>query len=145
MDYLPEVVGISPERDLQLRQKLVHSPEQRLGRVGDCLDRGLALKDDDPVRQVRGHDEVVLHDETGFLGVEDESLDDLGGHQSLLGVQVGRRLVDQVDVGRLAQTQGQGDALELTTGQILDLKLYLSFRLYSLVWNWDEMVKMVYL
>ena len=42
----------------------------------------------------RGHDEVVLDDEAGLLGVQDEPLDDLGRHQPLLRVQVRRRLVD---------------------------------------------------
>jgi hypothetical protein len=45
------------------------------------------------VGQVRGHDEVVLDHEARFLGVKDEPLDDLGGDQSLLRIQVRRRLV----------------------------------------------------
>lgn len=49
-------------------------------------------------------------------------LDDPGCHQSLLGVQVGRGLVDQVDVGRFAQTQCEGNSLQLTTGQVLHLQ-----------------------
>lgn len=49
-------------------------------------------------------------------------LDDPGGHQSLLGVQVGRGLVDQVDVGWFAQTQCEGDSLQLTTRQVLHLQ-----------------------
>lgn len=49
-------------------------------------------------------------------------LDDPGGHQSLLGVQVGRGLVDQVDVGWFAQTQREGDSLQLTTRQVLHLE-----------------------
>lgn len=49
-------------------------------------------------------------------------LDDPGGHQSLLGVQVGRGLVDQVHVGRFAQTQCEGDSLQLTTRQVLHLQ-----------------------
>lgn len=49
-------------------------------------------------------------------------LDDPGGHQSLLGVQVGRGLVDQVDVGWFAQTQREGDSLQLTTRQVLHLQ-----------------------
>ena len=48
----------------------------------------------------RGHDEVVLDDEAGLLGVEDEALDHLGRHQPLLRVQVRRRLVDLVRAGK---------------------------------------------
>ena len=80
VDSWSKVVGISAEGDLKLAEELVHSTQQRLRRVGERGDRGLALEHDDPVRQVGRHDEVVLHDETGLLGVEDEPLDDLGSH-----------------------------------------------------------------
>lgn len=49
-------------------------------------------------------------------------LDDSSSHQPLLRVQVRRRLVDQVNVGRFPQTQSEGDSLQLTTGQVLDLE-----------------------
>ena len=62
--YLPEVVGVSPESDLELSQELVHPTQQWLGRVGQCLHRGLTLKHDDSVCQVCCHDEVVLHHKT---------------------------------------------------------------------------------
>lgn len=51
-----------------------------------------------------------------------EPLDDAGGHQSLLGVQVRRRLVNQVNVGRFPQTQSESDSLQLTTRQVLNLR-----------------------
>ena len=44
----------------------------------------------------------------------------LGSHEALLGVEVGRRLVDEVDVCRLAEAQCHGDALQLTAGHVLD-------------------------
>ena len=72
-------------------------------------------------RQVGGHDEVVLHNEASLLGVEDEPLDHLGRHQSLLTVQVGRGLINQIDIGWLAETQGHGDSLELASGEVLNL------------------------
>lgn len=39
----------------------------------------------------------------------------------MFGVQVGGGLVDQVDVGRFAQTQSQGHPLQLSAGQVLNL------------------------
>ena len=33
-----------------------------------------------PVCKVGGHDEVVLHNEAGLFGVQDEPLDHLGSH-----------------------------------------------------------------
>lgn len=51
-----------------------------------------------------------------------EPLDDPSSHQSLLGVQVGRRFVNQVNVSWFAQTQCEGDSLQLTTRQVLHLQ-----------------------
>ena len=51
-------------------------------------------------------------------------LDDLGRVQTLLGVQVGGRLVNQVHVRRLAQTQRQGHALQLSSRQVQHLHTY---------------------
>lgn len=48
-------------------------------------------------------------------------LNDSGGHQSLLGVQVGGGLIDEVHVGRFSQTEREGDSLQLTSGQVLYL------------------------
>lgn len=49
-------------------------------------------------------------------------LDDSSSHQSLLRVQVCRRLVDQVNVGWFPQTQSESDSLQLTTRQVLHLR-----------------------
>ena len=51
--------------------------EQGLGRPGSGVLGGRSLVHDDPVRQVSGHDEVVLHHEGRLLHVHDEALDDL--------------------------------------------------------------------
>jgi len=48
-------------------------------------------------------------------------LDDFGSDDTLLGIKVGGRLVDQVDVGAEAQGNDEGDALELTAGQVWHL------------------------
>lgn len=51
----------------------------------------------------------------------EEPLYDPGSHQSLLRVQVGRRLVDQVNVSWFPQTQSESNSLQLTTRQVLHL------------------------
>jgi len=103
VDARPEVVRIPPESDLQRLQKLVHPAEQGLGRIGPGRDRWDAVEHDDPVGEVCGHDEIVLYDEGGLFGVEDEPLDDFGGVKTLLRVQVSRGFVDQIDVGGTTQ------------------------------------------
>lgn len=40
-------------------------------------------------RRASRHDEIVLYDESSLLGVEDESLDDLSGDDTLFRIEVG--------------------------------------------------------
>mmetsp|Transcript_47841 Transcript_47841/g.120443 ORF Transcript_47841/g.120443 Transcript_47841/m.120443 type:complete len:200 (+) Transcript_47841:495-1094(+) len=74
--------------------------------------------DNHTVRKVSGHDKIVLHDEGGLLGVQNETLDHLGGDQTLLRIKIGARLIDEIDVSRLSECQHQSQALKLTTGQM---------------------------
>jgi hypothetical protein len=53
--------------------------------------------------------------------VQDEALDDLGGDDALLGVEVCGGLVDEVHVGRLAEAERERHALQLPAGEVLDL------------------------
>ena len=75
--------------------------------------------------------------------MQNEPLDDLGGHNTLLGVKVGGGLVDQVNIRlggggvknfsqqmmwkvnsgtyRLSETENQGNTLKLTTREVLHL------------------------
>jgi len=57
----------------------------------------------------------VLHNESRFLAVEDESLDDLSSDDSLLGIQISRRFIDKIDISWLTQSQDNADSLEFTT------------------------------
>ena len=68
--------------------------------------------------EVGGHDEVVLDNEAALLGVHDEPLDHLSRDDALLRVQVRARLVDQVDVGGLAQAHSP-ELLPRAAGQLL--------------------------
>lgn len=47
-------------------------------------------------------------------------LDDAGGHDSLLRVEVGRRLVNEVNVRGLSQSDDQRHSLELSSREVLD-------------------------
>lgn len=114
-------VGVTSEGDIQALQELVASGEQRLWLLSTRLDGWLTVKDNDTVGKVGGHDEIVLDDEGGLLRVHDETLDDPGGNDTLLGVEVCRRLIDQVDIGWDTQGQDNGNTLQLTTRQVLDL------------------------
>jgi len=57
----------------------------------------------------------MFHNEGAAVGVGDETLDNFGGDNTLLGVQVGTGFVQQVHFCWFAEAQDQGHALELTT------------------------------
>lgn len=65
----------------------------------------MGLSGSENTYQVGGHDEIVLDNECGLLGVHDETLDDSRGNDTLLGVEISRWLVDEVDVGWDAETR----------------------------------------
>lgn len=64
--------------------------------------------------------------------MEDEALDDPRGDDTLLRVEVRARLVDEVDVGRLAKTQDDGDTLELSSGEGRDVLVHDDLELHRL-------------
>ncbi|PWZ00343.1 hypothetical protein BCV70DRAFT_109253 [Testicularia cyperi] len=121
VDTWTVVGGVTTHRHFKGRKEAVHTGEERLGALGGSLDGRLALVNNDAVGEVGGHDDVVLDDHGGLARVNDESLDDARGDDTLLRVEVGRGLVDQVDVGRLAEREHQRDSLQLTTREGLDV------------------------
>mmetsp|Transcript_16970 Transcript_16970/g.36917 ORF Transcript_16970/g.36917 Transcript_16970/m.36917 type:complete len:509 (-) Transcript_16970:689-2215(-) len=126
------VCGVTAEGDGQVRQEQVHARQQALRGAGPALYGRGALVHNHAVREVRGHDEVVLHDERRLLGVHDEPLDRLGGDDALLGVEVGGGLVDEVDVRRLPQAHRDGHALQLAAGEVLDVLVHEALDLHGL-------------
>jgi hypothetical protein len=116
------VVGrVTAESDVEVLQEGVAASEKRLGLVGMSINTRLSIKDNDSVSEIGGHDEIVLDDESSLLGVHDESLDNTRGDDTLLGIEVGRGLVDEVNISRDTESKNNGNTLQFTTGQILDL------------------------
>ena len=114
------VDGVTAEGDVEVLQESVAASEKRLGLIGVSIDTWLAVKDNDTVGKVSGHDEVVLDNESGSLGVHDETLDNSGSNDALLGVEVGGRLVNEVDIRWHAKGKDNCNTLQFTTGQVLD-------------------------
>lgn len=121
VDTRAEVGRIATEGDVKVLEELVAAGQERLGLVGVGIDTRLAIEDNDAVGKVSGHDEIVLDNEGGLLGVHDETLDDARGNDTLLRVEVGRGLVNEIDVGGHTERENDGNTLQFTTGQILDL------------------------
>jgi hypothetical protein len=108
-----EVLTIPPECYLQTAQKLVHTQQQRGRGIGTSSERRGAFKHNYTVSQVGGHYEIVFYNKRCFLCMQNEPFDNLGSHQTLLRVQIGGRLINQVDICRLWQE------LELERGESL--------------------------
>lgn len=58
---------VSPEGDLQQLQEFVHTLDHRLRRGGRAIHAGSALVNNNPICQIRRHDEIVLHDKRSLL------------------------------------------------------------------------------
>ena len=112
-------VGIATEGDIEVLKEPVAASQERFRGVGPGVDRWFAVKDNDTVCEVSGHDKVVLDDECGLLGVHDESLDDTRSNDTLLGVKVGAGLVNDVDISWDTQSQHNSNTLQFTTRQVL--------------------------
>lgn len=72
VDPRAEVVRVSAEGDAEQLEEAVHAIEQGLRCVRGRVCGRCALEHDHAVRQVRGHDEVVLHHEPSALRVQNE-------------------------------------------------------------------------
>ena len=78
---------ISPNLFLAIGTNALHSVEASKSchvlRGAAYLNARFAIVDDNSVREVGGHDEVVLYDEGCLLRVEDKTLDELGARDTL--------------------------------------------------------------
>jgi hypothetical protein len=61
----------------------------------------------------------MFHNETSLFRMKDEAFDDFSSHNTLFRIEVSRRFVNQVDIGRLAHAQHESHTLQLTTRQVL--------------------------
>lgn len=89
-------------------------------RGDDAVCSGLSVEAADEVGEVVEHGEIVLDRDHVFV-LAAELADGLCGAQTLAHVQVGRRLVEHVHVGLLDEGDGDGESLQLTAAQRLDV------------------------
>lgn len=127
------VVGrVTTECNIEVVQELVAASKEGLGCVGVSIDTRLSVKDNDTIGKIGGHDEIVLDNKGRLFGVHDESLDDSRGNDTLLGIEIGRRFINQVDIGGHTQGEDNGNTLQFTTGQVLDFLVDKVFELEGL-------------
>jgi len=56
------------------------------------------------ISEICSHDEIVFDNESRFLAIENESLDNLSSDDSLFRIQVSRRLIDKINIGWLTKS-----------------------------------------
>ena len=79
-----------PEGDLQLAEESVHPRKEGLGGVSSSIHPWLSFIHNHTVREVGGHDEIVLDDKGGLFAVHDEAFDHLFGVGGWVGGWVGK-------------------------------------------------------
>ena len=80
----------------------------------------------------------MLNDESRTLCVQNPSLHDLCGDDSLLGVEVGRWFINKVDVTWFTKGENNSNTLKLTTGECLNLIIH---QLVDSQWTHDLTLK----
>ena len=121
VDAWSVIGGVATERNVQQRQESIHTANETLGRARGGFLSWFTIIHNNAICEVGGHDEIMFYDERGLLGVQDESLDDARGDDTLFDIQVRGRFIDKVDLSGLTQGQCQSNALQLTTGKMLNI------------------------
>ena len=56
----------------------------------------------------------MFNNKSCFLRVQNESFDDSRSDDSLFGIEVGRRLINQIHIRSLSKSKNKSDSLQLT-------------------------------
>lgn len=120
VDSWPEVGWVSSESDFKHAQKLVHTVHKTLWWTCDAFYTGFSFINDHLISQISWHNEIMFDNECAFLVVNDESLNDLCSHDSLLTVQISWWLINQISISTLGQSQNNGNSLKLSSWKFLD-------------------------
>jgi hypothetical protein len=110
------------------------------GERDDTVNGGLSVKNADKVRKIVEDGQIVLDADNVVVRAE-QATDLASSSKTLLDIQERRRLVEHVDVGLLYADKGNGETLELSTRQQVDLTVE-DVPEFELV---DHLVKVVHL
>jgi hypothetical protein len=88
--------------------------------------------------------EIVLDNESSSLGRHDEFLDNFTSVDTLFGIEVCRRFIDEQNIGWNTEYETDGDSLQLSSGQSRDelaivAQRSMSLRLDILVNDWLDL------
>jgi len=133
VDSWPEVSWVSTESNIHHLQELIHTTDHALWGCAHWLLGWDTLETYNLVGEICCHDEVMLHDESGFLTGKDPSLHNLGGKHSLFGVKISWWLIDKEDVAWLSKSKNDSNSLQLSSRKGLNVIIEKTFNL-----KWHE-------
>ena len=125
-------VRVPAECDADHLQEAVHPVPHRERTFAHAGPARIAGEDHDAVRHHVDEVHVVIDDEPGARFLLHDPSDRPRGLHPLVRIEISGRLVDQIDVRIPAETQGDGDALQLAAGQRRNVPLEHSFDLERL-------------
>lgn len=64
---------IASKGDAEELQESVHAVQKSFRGVRGCVNRWCAFEDDNAIGEIGCHDEIVLYNKSGFLGVKNEA------------------------------------------------------------------------
>ena len=132
-----EIGRISSEGNLEHVQELIHSFKKSLWGISDTFHSRLSLIHDNLICQVSWHNKIVFNNGCTLLIVDDESLDNFGCNDSLLGIQICWGLINQISISTLGQSKNDSNSLKLSAWKLLDLIVdnVVQFHRFCNFWN----------
>ena len=78
-----KIAGVSSKGDANRTQKLIHSSNEILRTISSGRNAWFALKNDNLISQIRGHNEIMFNNECAFFRIDDKTFDDFRGNDTL--------------------------------------------------------------
>jgi len=116
-----EINGVASKSDVHQLKELVHSRDHAFRGSAVGVFGWDTIEENDLVGHVGSHNEIVLNNEGSTLGRHNPTLHDLGGNDTLFGVEIGTGLINEINIAALSESEYNSHTLELTTRKSLDI------------------------
>lgn len=97
-----EINGVTSKSDVHQFKELVHSRDHAFRGSAVGVFGWNTIEENDLVGHVGSHNEIVLNNEGSTLGRHNPSLHDLGGNDTLFGVEIGTWLINEINIAALS-------------------------------------------
>lgn len=104
-------------------QENVDTFTNRVRHSDNTIDGGLSVENADVIGEIVESRQIVLDDDDVVI-VADKRANHLGGAQTLLDIEIRRRLVKHVDIGLLDANRADGKTLKFTTREQSDVSVH---------------------